>query len=242
MVGVLEGVQYIPTGVHEIDVELGGGIAVGSLVFIEGQSETGKSVLAQQFAHGALLSGENSAAYYTTDSSVKNLIAQMNAVSLPTLDYFLTDRLRVYPLRFNASGAKEALWCLIEHLARLPERFKLVVVDSVTLPMTHLDPVTLMDFLYDCKNLCKQRSIILVADSHAFKKGVLARIFSLCDTYFTLKSEYMRLTADEVGKRLVRVLEAPRLHGLERKGKEGLKFEIKPGSGIQVLPFGKITT
>ncbi len=39
----------ISTGNAEIDTKLGGGIPVGSLALVEGQSASGKSVLAQQF-------------------------------------------------------------------------------------------------------------------------------------------------------------------------------------------------
>ena len=40
--------EIICTGHSEIDKRLGGGIPVGSLTLIEGQSDAGKSVLAQQ--------------------------------------------------------------------------------------------------------------------------------------------------------------------------------------------------
>ena len=46
--------QIISTGSSEIDKKLGGGIPVGSLVLLEGQSDAGKSVVSQHFSHGAL--------------------------------------------------------------------------------------------------------------------------------------------------------------------------------------------
>ncbi len=40
--------QVISTGSAEIDKKLGGGIPVGSLVLLEGQSESGKSVVSNK--------------------------------------------------------------------------------------------------------------------------------------------------------------------------------------------------
>ena len=44
----------ISTGIDDIDKKLGGGIPIGSLTLIEGQSGSGKSVLSQQFTWGSL--------------------------------------------------------------------------------------------------------------------------------------------------------------------------------------------
>ena len=46
--------SVIITGVREIDEKLGGGIPVGSLGLIEGQPDSGKSVLSQHLTYGAL--------------------------------------------------------------------------------------------------------------------------------------------------------------------------------------------
>ena len=46
--------RIISTGSTEIDKKLGGGIPVGSLVLLEGQSDAGKSVVSQHFSHGCL--------------------------------------------------------------------------------------------------------------------------------------------------------------------------------------------
>ncbi len=93
--------QIISTGSNEIDKKMGGGIPVGSLVLLEGQSDAGKSVLSQHFTHGALQS-RMSMAYYSTENTVKSLMTQMSSLSLDVTDYFLCDRLRVYPLEIGS--------------------------------------------------------------------------------------------------------------------------------------------
>src|SRR3990172_7192610 len=94
--------EVINTGVPDVDEKLGGGIPTGSLCLIEGHSDAGKSVLCQHLTHGTLSSGQASVAYYTTENSVKSLISQMDSLSLFTLDHFLADHLRVYPLSFRS--------------------------------------------------------------------------------------------------------------------------------------------
>ena len=46
--------RVISTGNSEIDKKMGGGVPVGSLTLLEGQSDAGKSVLAQQMIWGVL--------------------------------------------------------------------------------------------------------------------------------------------------------------------------------------------
>ncbi len=57
------GTKVISTGNKEIDKKLGGGIPLGSLVLMEGQSDAGKSVVCQHFTYGALISNLNTAYY-----------------------------------------------------------------------------------------------------------------------------------------------------------------------------------
>ncbi len=83
-----EATQIISTGSNEIDKKLGGGIPTGSLVHLEGQSDAGKSVLSQHFAHGALCA-KMSVAYYTTENTVKSLMSQMASLNLDVTDFFL---------------------------------------------------------------------------------------------------------------------------------------------------------
>ena len=101
------GSQIVSTGNREIDKKLGGGIPLGSLVLLEGQSDAGKSVVAQHLTYGALSSGM-SMAYYTTENTVKSLMSQMNSLNLDVTDYFLSDRLRVYRRIFESVDSAPA--------------------------------------------------------------------------------------------------------------------------------------
>ncbi len=227
--------DVILTGVREVDNKLGGGIPLGSLGLIEGHPDAGKSVLSQHLTYGALTLGQTCVAYYTTENTVKSLIEQMNSLSLSALDYLLTDRLRVYPLSLRArlKNTRKPFQCLVEHFMELPERFQVIVVDSLTVLVTHSNPVPLIDFFWACKDLCNAgRSVLLVTHSHAFDVEVLSRISSLCDAH-------LRLRLEQVGDRFVKIMEVLKVRGAERPTGEIVSFEIEPRVGMRIIPLAK---
>ncbi len=245
MLNVTTTKEVISTGIREISEELGGGIRPGTLVFIEGEAETGKSVLAQHLAYGALTSSaKNAVAYYTTENSIRGLIDQMKSLSLDVMDYFLSDRLRIYPLTVrNCYGEtqKYLLHILANHLAKLPPRYNLVIVDSVTLFLTHVRLAPTLDFFQGCRKLCQRGSaIVLVASSHAFSQETLSRAYELSDDYIKLRSEDMLVGSDQIDQRIIRVMEVPKLRGAERPNRGSIRFEIRPQTGIQILPFVRV--
>ena len=227
--------DVIITGIREVDEKLGGGIPLGSLGLIEGHSDSGKSVLSQHLTYGALTVSQTSVAYYTTENTVKSLIIQMDSLSLDVLDFFLMDRLRIYPLavRSNLQDVEKPLRLLMNHFTHLPEHLKLLIVDSMTILVAHSNPVLIMDFFSECKNLCgKGRSIFIVAHSYAFDEELLARSRSLCDAHLKLKLE-------QVGDRLVKIMEVLKVRGADHATGEVVSFDIQPKIGMRIIPLGK---
>jgi flagellar protein FlaH len=225
----------IITGVPEVDDKLGGGIPLGSLCLIEGDADSGKSVLCQHLVNGTLVTGGASAAYYTTENSIRSLISQMDSLALHVLDYFLADRFRVYPLTFhgNMKGGNKPFYVLTHHFAHLPKEFKLIIVDSITLLVAHSNPVAIIDFFSRCKNLCDDgATIILVAHSYAFEEDLLSRTRSLCDARF-------RLRLEQVGDRMIKLMEVLKVRGAERPTGDVVSFDIEPKLGMRIIPLAK---
>lgn len=227
--------DVIRTGVREVDEKIGGGIPLGSLVLIEGHSDAGKSVLCQHLTYGALTSGLTSVVYYSTENTVKSLIKQMDSLALPTLDYFLNDNFRIYPLTLG-SAIEDTLVpfnLLKEHFAGLPRRFQLLIVDSITLLVSHSDPIANIDFFSSCKGLCDDGlTIILVAHSYAFDEEILSRTRSLCDAHFKIKLEQM-------GDRMVKIMEVLKVRGADRSTGDIVTFEVEPKLGMRIIPLSK---
>jgi flagellar protein FlaH len=92
--------NVILSGNDEIDKRLGGGIPIGSLVLIEGENDTGKSVLCQQFTYG----GSNQLqkiAYYSTENTVKGMLAQMDSLSFDVSDFYSWGYLKIFPVHLE---------------------------------------------------------------------------------------------------------------------------------------------
>ncbi len=225
--------EVIVTGVSEVDDKLGGGIPVGSLGLVEGDSDSGKSVFCQHLTHGTLGGGQSAVAYYTTENSVRSLITQMDSLNLSTLDYFLCDRLRIYPLAFNKDSSNKAFKLLVSHFSKLPDCFKLIILDSTTLLLTHSQSTSVIDFFSDCKSLCdKERTIILVGHSYAFGEEMMSRTRSVCDAHF-------RMRLEEVGDRMIKLMEVLKVRGADRPTGDVVSFNVEPKVGMRIIPLSK---
>ena len=226
--------DIISTGSNEIDKKLGGGIPVGSLVLLEGQSDAGKSVACQHFSYGALMAGMGSA-YYTTENTVKSLLSQMGSLNLDVTDHFLCDKLRIYPLGVSKEdvNTQEAFNSLVGHFKKQPGWLKLIVVDSLTGLVTHSDDRAVIDFFSACKQLCDYgKTIIMVAHSYAFEDKMLIRIRSLCDAHLVLKME-------QVGERLVKIMEVAKVRNADQATGNVISFDVEPGMGMKIIPMSK---
>jgi len=227
-------------GNRDISTVVGGGIYANSLMIIEGESKSGKSIFSQHLAHGALNSKEISVAYYITEKPFDDLISQMDSLSLDVTHDIVTDRLRIYPMSspLNAAEAQELIKLLTDHISSLPERFKLVLVDSITPLILHLSTESKVDLIIACKYLCsKGRSIVLVTDTHAFEKGLFPRAYSISDYYVRLRSKDAMLESRQIDDRVIKIMEVLKIHGAEKHVQEGTAFEIRPHSGISILPY-----
>ncbi len=227
--------EFIITNVSEVDEKLGGGIPLGSLCLVEGHSDAGKSVLCQHLANGTLITGEISVAYYTTENNVRSLITQMDSLAMYVLDHFLADKLRIFPLSFRRGmqGGQGPFHVLTLHFSNLPQEFKLIIIDSITLLVAHSNPVAIIDFFSQCKALCDEgRTVILVAHSYAFEEDLLSRTRSLCDARF-------RLRLEQVGDSMIKLMEVLKVRGAERPTGDVVSFNIEPKVGMRIIPLAK---
>ena len=226
--------KIISMGNTEIDRKLGGGIPVGSLVLIEGQSDAGKSVASQQLTYGGLTS-QISTAYYTTENTVKSLISQMESLNLDVTDYFLCDRLRVYPLEVAAkeTDSSQSFNELLNHFGTLPTQVGLIIIDSLTSLVAHSQDTDIIDFFAGCKQVCDSgRTVVAVVHSYAFDNQMLIRIRSLCDAHLVMKME-------QVGERLIKVMEVAKVRNADQTTGNIISFDVEPGIGMKIIPVAK---
>lgn len=223
--------EIISTGHGEIDKRLGGGIPVGSLTLIEGQSDAGKSVLAQQMIWGSLNS-KHRVIMFSTENTVRSLNTQMESLGLNILDPLLLGWLKIYPVETSKMGLSTTFDIIFSGIRRYPD-YKMVVVDSLTPVIAHTSVEEVISYFEGCKKLCDQgKTIINIAHTYAFDEDVLIRIRSVCDAHF-------RLRIEEVGDKLVKVLEVAKVRGADKNTGNILSFEVEPGLGMRVMPISR---
>jgi flagellar protein FlaH len=225
--GVLE------TGNPELDKKLGGGVPVGSLILIEGQSDAGKSVFTQQLAWGSSRVGYK-VTILSTENTVKSMIRHTKSLNLDILDYVLLGRMKIFSLRAMRAqdGSENALRSLLQAMYKLWEQ-DLVIIDSITSFVSNSTPEQVIAFFEECKHYTDQgMSIALVAHSYAFNEGMLIRISSMCDAHFKLAIENM-------GDKLIKTLEVSKVRGAQMSTGNIISFDIEPGMGMRIIPFTK---
>ena len=222
----------VSTGSSEIDNKMGGGIPLGSLTLIEGNSGAGKSVLTQQMIWGSLHDGYSSS-LFTTENTVKSLMTQMQSLSIDVLDYLLLGKLKVFPMEV-ARLKGQALTPLL-HAIKAERRHgrQMVFVDALT-PCIASTPVEeVLGYFEEIKKLCSDGMTILsILHSHAVNQELLVRMQSICDAH-------LRLRTEEVGDKLVKIMEVTKIRGATKNTGNIVSFEIEPKWGMRIIPISK---
>jgi archaeal flagellar protein FlaH len=223
--------KLISTGNHDLDTKMGGGVPVGSLTLIEGDSGAGKSVLSQQMMHGCLVDGYK-LSLFSSENTVKSLVKQMRSLNLDILDYLLLDKLKIFPIETSQLGTQAPV-ILIKALKNEKKR-DMIFVDSLTSSIPACADKEVLGFFEESKRLCGDgTTVIVIIHSHGLTRELLTRIRSLCDAHLQLRTE-------EVGNKLVKTLEVTKVRGAEQTTGNIVSFEVEPGWGIRVIPISKV--
>jgi flagellar protein FlaH len=226
-----EQLELICTGKREIDKQLGGGIPIGSLTLIEGESDAGKSVLAQQMMWGAI-SAHHRVLLFTAENTVRSMNSQMQSLGLGIFDALLLGRMKIFTIESSQMKVMNTFATIISGVKAFPD-FDLIVVDSLTPVIAHTTTDEVLTYFEQCKRLCDSgKTIINIAHTYAFEEQILIRIRSACDAHF-------RLRIEEVGDKLVKVLEVSKVRGAVKNTGNVLSFDVDPGTGMRIMPIGR---
>ncbi|UGV39927.1 flagellar accessory protein FlaH [Methanococcoides orientis] len=230
--------NIVSSGNNEIDKKLGEGIPLGSLVLIEGENDTGKSVLCQQLVFGGL-NQLHRMAYYSTENTIKSLLMQMESLSLDVSDFYSWGYLRIFPVHLSgvewtSEQMKGTLSLMAEHIKNIRE--KVIIVDSLTMFTTYADEDNILGFLTSLKNFCDRGlTIFITLHQHAFKEDTLVRIRSACDCHLFLRKE-------QLSDRYISVMEVSKLRGAKKTTGNIVSFEVQPGYGLKIIPISHAKT
>jgi flagellar protein FlaH len=225
--------NIISTGHPEIDKKLGGGIPIGSLVLIEGQSDAGKSVLCQQLIWGSLNSGFK-VLLCTSENTVKSLLSQMASLGLGISDYLLLGRLKIFcmqpsQIKMNPNATFDTIITTAEKFTS----YQLVIIDALTPIVSGSNDNKILNYFERCKSICDHgKTIMNVTHTYAMDNDTLIRVRSACDAH-------LKLTIEKVGDKLVKSLEVAKIRGATQNTGNVVAFEVEPEIGMKIMPISR---
>jgi len=233
---------YISTNNRELDNAFGGGLVVPSLVLVEGNNDSGKSVIVEQFLYGALLAGMD-ATVLTTETTTRSFLAQMKMLHLDLDRAFIEGKLRVVPIH-----VKHIVWTqyrlskLLNTLTSFIEgnTSRLFLIDSLTYMFAEAGLDDILTFFSRLKKLTEPntpqmaQSKIVIGTLHSNFHGeeseqLLVRLRALCDAH-------IKLSKDVASGQVVRRIEICKLKGSQMMANKINSFEIHPAFGVRIVP------
>ena len=228
--------KFVPLGeqLALLQKKLGGGLATGSLVLMEGATSAGTSVLGQHIVHGALENGWR-VTYFTSNHTTISLAKQMGSIGLGISKYIEDDRFSIYPLQEPASD--EDCGPMLEALAldieRLPKEHQLIIVDAVSNLAGFSQDQSVLGFFSACRRACsKGKTVVVVAHTYSLNETMMYRLSAACDAH-------LKLRVGKVRGKVVRMLEVVKANGVELDRDNTVSFEVESGSGIRIIPFSQ---
>lgn len=224
--------NILSTGNNEIDKKIADGLPLGSLTLIEGENDTGKSVLTQQIMWGAMKQGLN-LDLFTTELTAKSFLTQMESMSLDISDYFAWGYLRLFHLhmvgfKWSKEEMDGILMRIIDHIRY--SKAQVIVIDSLTMFTEYTSQDIILTFLTNCKNLVDHgKTILITLHTYAFQEDTLVRIRSICDAHFVMRKSL-------IGDKYVMVMEVSKVRGARKTTGNLVSFEVHPGYGMKIIP------
>jgi flagellar protein FlaH len=229
--------EEIPTlivmGVTDVDKRLGGGLPLETITLVEGDPESGKSVVIEQLAFNALRVGLRVVAFLS-ETKPRQFLDQMQSLGMPSMDYYLVRRLSIYPvnLRVDQERAERIMRKLLRYI-EAAQGVDLIIFDSVTPLLFQFDARYVLSFLATCKDLAALgKTIIVTLHSYAINESLRLRADSIVDAH-------LRLRIEELGKQVVRTLEVAKIRGAVKTIANSVSFTVEPGIGLKTVPISK---
>ena len=225
--------HILSTGNGEIDKKIADGLPLGSLTLIEGENDTGKSVLTQQIMWGAMKQGLN-VDLYTTEMTAKSFLSQMESMSLDVSDYFAWGYMRLFHLhmvgfKWSKEEMDGILQRIIDHIRT--SKAQVAIIDSLTMFTEYTQQEAILTFLTNCKNLVDHgKTILITLHTYAFQEDTLVRIRSICDAHLMMKKSL-------IGDKYVMVMEVVKVRGARKTTGNLVSFEVHPGYGMKIIPI-----
>ncbi|WP_297070832.1 ATPase domain-containing protein [Thermococcus sp.] len=213
----------------ELHRRLGGGIPAGSIVLIEGDRGTGKSILCQRLLYG-FLKNEYSVTYISSQYTTPEFINQMESLSYDIIRELIKRRLQfvsLYPLLVNVSERRKFLSRLVSE----PRIWKtdVVIIDTISsLLPKELEESEIKSLSSHLKRLSSiGKVVILTVNPDEINKGVLGVLEEI-------SSVLIRLSVKTFGGDLKNSATVVKYNNAQGVFQKIIPFRVEPGVGFIV--------
>lgn len=230
--------NVVSLGVPELDRDLGGGIPVPSLISIEGEYGSGKTVFVQQIVYAMLKSGLR-VYVVSSETTVKEYLSMMESVKLDAYDYYLSGQLNIYPLhieggRWNEFLSSFFLRVTANFLELKKRHYDVVVIDSLSVLTVNTPPHEFLTFVTRMKNLVSDGKTVVVTFHPEFlSEESIMKLRASSDVYLVLKNT----SISGIDVKLLRIV---KLWGVSGERKSSITLEINPQIGLRVMPLSGV--
>jgi flagellar protein FlaH len=231
-------VNVVSLGVPELDRDLGGGIPVPSLISIEGEYGSGKTIFVQQIVYAMLKSGLR-VYVVSSETTVKEYLSMMESVKLDAYDYYLSGQLNIYPLhieggRWNEFLSSFFLRVTANFLELKKRHYDVVVIDSLSVLTVNTPPHEFLTFVTRMKNLVSDGKTVVVTFHPEFlSEESIMKLRASSDVYLVLKNT----SISGIDVKLLRIV---KLWGVSGERKSSITLEINPQIGLRVMPLSGV--
>ncbi len=230
----------ISSGSDHIDRALLGGIPLGSLTLLEGATGTGKTVICQHLAYGALMA-EMGVAFYVQGITPSDLVKNMMSLGLDVTPNMKEGQFLIYELEdFDRGGLTQ----LMAHIKELPWDMNVIIFDPLTRLVTEAGFNDSMSFFMECKSECRLAKAILISlHTVSFDPEMLGRLNALFSTHLSLRTEGV---TRGLSMATLNVIDVTKVKDTHLKRTASIFFEVDPELGrsmnmsLKVLPLYRV--
>lgn len=210
----------------EFNIKMGGGIPIGSLMLIDGEEGSGRSVICQRLVFGFLKNGY-SVTYVSTEMTVRDFIDQMYSLDYQIADDMLAQRIRFVPV-YPLLGATKSRHDFLARLMNFNVLYDsdVVVIDSLSsLIKNSVNGDGCLQLLGFLKKIASQGKIIIFTSEADDEEIKPLRLVS--DIYFSLKT---KISSDG----MQRALQVRRFSRARARVQDIVAFRIEPMVGLVI--------
>lgn len=224
-------VEYIDITLDRDDFNqrIGNGIPKGSLMIIEGEDGTGKSIVSQRILYGALKNGYK-ATYISTELTTLDFIKQMDSLGYNITDYLLSNKLLFISL-INLFGrvkkGKNLIFELEKSKSKKLFENDIIIIDSLSYPLVNgfeeEDGFRFINFLLKVKSMNKV--IILTYNPSDINEIIMKNLRRVSDIYF-------KTYTSNLSGQYVKVIEIVRMRNAKDIYQNIIPYRVESGLGL----------